>query len=68
MNCPYDNYLAFFDGTTIGPTNFSGPIGKKLMNVSQNEITNFQIINCTLPDLHFSILSKDQNYMYHIAL
>lgn len=59
------------DGVTLGPRQFSGPIGKMLVACEQRPIKSFQpIFSDDLPILRDDVvkgLSTDQQYLYKIC-
>jgi hypothetical protein len=65
---PLRHLFKFIDGSTSGPNEFSGPIGKELQNCHNMPITTFVVIEVQLPDLLTSGLSTDQKYLYEICL
>ncbi|KAF2899374.1 hypothetical protein ILUMI_06800 [Ignelater luminosus] len=55
------------DGTTTGPTTYSGFIGKLLDDCKKCSIVSLEKIECILPDIsEIKYLSSDQHYLYDI--
>lgn len=68
---PLREYFTLLDGETVGPTQFSGEIGKMLTNCEQQPVGKFvKIFSDDLPVLNNSVvkdLSQDQRYLYEIC-
>jgi len=67
---PLKTIFQEIDGTTKGPTVFSGPIGKKIASCEKMPVVEFEKINTTdMPILRKEVvedLSNDQKYLYEI--
>lgn len=64
---PLRHVIETIDGPAIGPTGFSGPIGKLLQNCESLPVKKFKAIPCELPEIERDKLSTDQLYLYDIC-
>lgn len=64
---PLRHLFQFLDGDTTGPTTFKGPIGTELNNCEKLPLVKFASVECEIPDIDRSILSKDQQYLLDIS-
>ena len=61
--------FTYLDGTTSGPSAFTGDIGKSLVTCQTLAVVEFEAINGNLPEFkNTSSLSKDQKYLYDICM
>ena len=51
------------DGPTSGPSSYTGCIGKSLKACELLPVVTFEPVNCTLPSVDISNLSKNQRYL-----
>ena len=69
---PLRKYFTLKDGGTTGPKQFSGIIGKVLVNKAElgdRELVEFKSIESEdLPELNVKELSKDQGYLYAMVI
>ncbi|GBL90178.1 hypothetical protein AVEN_130304-1 [Araneus ventricosus] len=56
------------DGKSTGPKSLRGPIGEKLKVCEKRPVIGFKSIDCQIPTIDRSILSKDQQYLLDIAM
>jgi len=61
---PLRHLFVAVDGQTYGPRSFSGEIGKKIGKCNSLKIVVFERIECNLPEMDLTSLSKDQQYLY----
>lgn len=65
---PLRHLFQDIDGSTTGPKQFSGEIGKELNNCEKNAIVEFNRIQTdVLPKIAYYELSSDQKYLYDIC-
>ena len=67
---PLRHLVSSLDGTTAGPTEFCGPIGKAIKTCEKLPVTSFSSISMeNMPDnIDRMILTNDQQYLYDICL
>ncbi|GBM31423.1 hypothetical protein AVEN_98517-1 [Araneus ventricosus] len=56
------------DGKSIGPKSLTGQIGEKLSGCGKRPVIGFKSIDCQIPTINRSILSKDQQYLLCIFM
>lgn len=64
---PLRNMFQFLDGTTSGPNSYKGCIGKQLLECENLPVVKYKSIECDLPSVPISDLSKDQKYLLLIS-
>lgn len=68
---PLKKLFHHFDGVTVGPKQFSGPIGKMLTGCKQRQIQDFNPVFSddlpVWPDKAVKELSVDQRYLYEMC-
>lgn len=64
---PLRHIFQSIDGSTTGPTSFSGTIGKSLKHCLSLQVVQFQKIDAEIPDFDSKLLSTDQKYLLDIA-
>ncbi|CAH0551159.1 unnamed protein product [Brassicogethes aeneus] len=66
---PLRHLFISLDGKTSSPHTYSGHLGKQIQgSLHSKPVVDFQIIECSLPELNKDILSSDQKYLYEISL
>ncbi|CAI6353446.1 unnamed protein product [Macrosiphum euphorbiae] len=64
---PLRHMFQNIDGSTTGPTSFSGPIGKSLVRCLSLQVVQFKKIDVEIPNFDSKLLSTDQKYLIDIA-
>lgn len=68
---PLRHLMLHLDGTTTGPTAFSGTIGKQLQNCQELPVTKFEAKQNNLPTVLQKVtnidISKDQKYLFEMC-
>ena len=58
--------MQFIDGKTSGPSSFTGPIGRKLMDCETLPVIAFKAIPSESLEVDIDVLSTDQKYLLNI--
>ncbi|GBO43332.1 hypothetical protein AVEN_207342-1 [Araneus ventricosus] len=64
---PFKHLFEYLDGETMGPTSFSGKMGKQLFNCVKLSIINFEAIELNEININKTDFSKDQQYLLDIV-
>ena len=56
---PLRHLFQHIDGQTSGPSAFSGPLGKLIVQCENLPVIQYEVINCNLPEVEFCDLSTD---------
>lgn len=64
---PLRKIFVTLDGPTSGPTSFSGPIGKGLINCQDSPVVNYKTIDSIFPKVDSEDLSTDQKYLWDVC-
>ena len=65
---PLRHLFESLDDPISGPSSYTGCIEKSLKACELLPVVTFELVNCTLPSVDISNLSKDQRYLRDIAL
>ena len=64
---PFRSIFEFINGPTSGPHTYTGPIGSKFPGCEKLSIVKYKTMDCDIPKLVSSDLSKDQRYLLEIS-
>lgn len=64
---PLRKVFVALDGPTTGPSSFSGPIGKRLVNCQNLPVIRYEKIDSIFPEVDSKDLSTDQKYLWDIC-